>query len=115
MPSACSPAQTPTMSTIESIAPTSWKWTSSTAVPWTVASACGERAERAQRHLGDRLGQVGGAEHRADVGPGARVRLPLGDVTRTPSALDAARADALDDDARLRRERGGDRRAGPRR
>ena len=39
IPNACRPAQAPTMSTMESMAPTSWKWTSSTVVPWTVASA----------------------------------------------------------------------------
>lgn len=38
-PSVRMASATPTMSPIESRAPTSWKWTSSTVVPWTAASA----------------------------------------------------------------------------
>ena len=114
-PSACSPAQTPTMSTIESMAPTSWKCTSSTAVAVDGGLGLGKRLERAQCHLARpvRAGRLCRSTSRMSA-PAARVRLPFGEHAHAESAH-AVRADALDDDAGLGCELGHDRPRGPRR
>ena len=44
-PSHTSPMTPPTTSTIESTAPTSWKWMASSVVPWTAASASASRTK----------------------------------------------------------------------
>ena len=108
MPSACTPKHTPTMSTIESIAPTSWKCTSSSETPWTCASAAASPSKVRSAETRTGSGRSCGLEHLLDRGPVPVGRL-LGGFDAHAHGRDAVRAHALDGDARLGRERGGER------
>ena len=79
--------QMPTMSQMESTAPTSWKWTFSMSMPWTAASA----SPRTRKHaLGFRLGgmgQVGGVDHFQNAAEMAMFRRVRSQPTRNLVAL----------------------------
>ena len=72
-PSRSQPTAAPTMSAIESAAPTSWKWTFSIVVPWTLASASASSAKiRRARSFWRSLRRLR-VDHRQDV-----VQVPMG-------------------------------------
>ena len=79
-PSRSQPTAVPTMSAIESAAPTSWKWTFSIVVPWTLASASASRVKirrarsfcrgvAARRRSSPGCGAGGGGRARAGTRP----------------------------------------------
>ena len=107
MPSACTPAHTPTTSTIESSAPTSWKCTSSS-VDAVHVRPRRRRAPRRLRSAATRTGsgRSAASQHRARMSASARCAGCSAASTRTLDRRDPVRSDALDGHARLGRERG---------
>ena len=66
-PSKSSPIALPTTSAIESTAPTSWKWTFSIVVPWTLASASPSRVKMRLARSFCGVRQAAGVDHVRDV------------------------------------------------
>ena len=90
------PITPPTTSTIESTAPTSWKWMASGVVPWTAASASASRTKSADERSFTSVVEAALLEEAEDVPQAAVVvvrsvdlDLHLGRVQ--PGAMDALR------------------------
>ena len=88
-PNRSQPTAVPTMSAIESAAPTSWKWTCSIAVPWTLASASASRVKIRRASLPGLRADLAGIDQGQDV-----VQVPV-DVLRLVLDADLGGAEAL--------------------
>jgi hypothetical protein len=108
-------AAAPTMSTIASTAPTSWKWTSSSGILWTAASASPRRRKMRRARSFVRRRAARSDEHRVDLAEGAlglrRLEVDVERGRDDPRAVDVAAVDvealegerrdrALDDEER---------------
>ena len=83
-PSASTANHTPTMSTIASTAPTSWKWTSSIVTPCAAASISPSRRNVARAPSLARPGSGCRCQHRVDLRPGPVVRSLVGRPDERP-------------------------------